>query len=749
MLHPRLPFCAALLFSVACRTAPPAPEGVVDTGAVRVESPEGGELTLERCFALSAKLRAPFGLVQGWTQDGSRYLTVKEVAGAKRLVACDPKTGDATPLFDAALLERALVAAGATPEQAKEWSSRTSFDFSPKQDALLLQEANDLWVWPLGAEVAVRATHDDAEEQDPRFSPDAKSLAFVRDYNVFVVGLDGAPPRQLTTDGGAERYIGRLDWVYQEEVYGRGNFNGLWWSPDSKSLAVLDLDEKPVPEIVINDHRGVPHWKDEHWRYPKAGDPNPIARLWVIDAATGERREVDLSGYPEDDRLIVRVGWKPDSSAVMVQVQNRVQTWLDLLAAPTAGGAPKRILRDATSAWIEPVDGFEWFDEGRKFLWLSERDGFKHLYLYDAGGTLSRRLTSGSWEVDELLGYDPATQRAYFLGDRDDVKGDGLFWVGLDGRGITRIGGAGGQHAISMSPSFAFYADTRSSIGFPGSVTLHSIDGEQLAVLWKADPKLVQQAVPSTPTFVKVKTRDGFEMEALMIKPANFDARKKYPVLCHTYSGPHSPQVRDGWGGFNLLFHELLAQQGYLIWICDNRSASGKGHASAAGVWKNLGSQELADLEDGLAWLVAQGYADPARVGIWGWSYGGYMTSFALTHSKSFKMGIAGAPVTDWRFYDSIYTERYMDLPQVNAKGYDASSVVKAAKDLSGELLVIHGAIDENVHMQNTLQLAEALQKAGKQFRLMIYPGNRHGVSQPDQRKHLYAMMLDFIREKL
>lgn len=746
MNHPRSACLLALTLSFACR-ATTAPESAGPAGAASVAG--DARLSLGRILALSQKLRAPGGLVQGWTRDGSRYLTVKDVDGAKRLVACDPLTGDVEQVLDTAQLERALVAAGASAEHAKSWSSRTSFEFSPARDALLLNEDDDLWVWPLGAERAVRVTDDPGQELDPRFAPDAKSLAFVRDYNVFVVGLDGAPPRQLTSEGGDERYIGRLDWVYQEEVYGRGDFNGLWWSPDSRSLAVLDLDERPVPEIVINDHRGVPHWTNEHWRYPKAGDPNPIARLWVIDVASGERREVDLSAYPEDDRLIVRVGWKPDSSAVVLQVQNRVQTWLDLLTAPRDGGAPVRLLRDTTPAWIEPVDGFEWLEGGARFLWSSARDGYEHLYLYEADGTLVRRLTSGAWEVDSLLGYDASAQRVYFVGDRGDVKSNGLFWVGLDAAGVTPVGPQQGSRSISMSPSFRWYSETASSAGSPGAVRLRAIDGSELASLWTCDEKLLSDARLLPSEFVKVKTRDGFEMEAMMIKPAGFEPSRKYPVLCHAYSGPQSPSVRDAWGGFTYLFHQMLAQQGYLIWICDNRSASGKGLASAVGVWKNLGSQELADLEDGLDWLVAQGYADPERVGLWGWSYGGYMTAFALTHSKRFKIGISGAPVTDWRFYDSIYTERYMDLPQVNAKGYAASSAVEAAGDLSGQLLLIHGAIDENVHLQNTLRFAEALQKAGKQFELMIYPGNRHGVTQPEQRAHLYEMMLAFVREKL
>ncbi|MCE9594219.1 MAG: S9 family peptidase [Planctomycetes bacterium] len=739
MLQARLPLFVALTFALACQ-ATTAPKS---KAAARVEARSVADLV-----ALAPKLRAPFGLAQGWTKDGSRYLSVQDVAGVKCLVAVDPTTGKAEPLIDAAQFERALVAAGATAEQAKDWSSRTAFDFTDAQDAILLQEDNDLWVWRIGSDAAVRVTHDAGEEQDPRFSPDGKSIAFVRDYNVFVVGQDGAPPRQLTTEGGAERYIGRLDWVYQEEVYGRGNFNGLWWSPDSRTLAVLDLDERPVPEIVINDLRGMPHWTSEHWRYPKAGDPNPIARLWTIDATSGERREVDLSSYPEDDRLIVRVGWRPDSSAVIAQVQNRVQTWLDLLSAPRDGGAPTRLLRDATASWIEPIDGFQWLADGKRFLWQSDRDGYMQLYLYDDTGALVRRLTSGQWEVDQLLGVDPQG-RVWFVADHDDVKVDTLWSVGLDGSSLMRVGPLGGVHTISMAPSYRHYVDTLSTLQTPGSIVLRNIDGTEVRTLWTCDETARAAAVVSKPEFVQVKTRDGFELEAYVIKPTGFDAKKKYPVMCFVYGGPHAPKVRDAWGGFDFLYHELLAEEGYVIWVCDNRSASGKGLAASVGAWKNLGAIELADTEEGLDWLVGQGWVDPKRIGIWGWSYGGYLTSFALTHSKRFALGIAGGPVTDWRFYDSIYTERLMDLPQVNAKGYDASSVLKAAKDLSGELMLIHGAIDENVHLQNTMQLAEALQRAQKLFRLMIYPGNRHGVVQPDQRTHLYSMMRDFIREKL
>ncbi len=735
-------FAALVLFAlVACQSTRPVAAPTKADSAAK-------SLTLDDVFSLSTKLRAKSGLHVGWTSDGSHYLAVSGEGDKQHLVSVDVESGASTEFIDPAKLKAALVAAGMAETDAASASSQTSFQFDATKSAVLIDQKNDLWYWSIGSERAVRLTNDTVEEQGANFSPDGKSVGFVRNYNLFVVGVEGGEAKQLTTEGDEQHYVGRLDWVYQEEVYGRGNFDGFWWSPDSKSIAVLSLDERPVPEVTIPDHRRSPYPLEEHWHYPKSGAGNPIASLSWIDVQSGERHSIDLANYPEDDRLIVRVGWMPDSSSVVIQLQNRIQTWLDLLVAERSSGVTHRLFRDTTAVWIEPCDALKWLGGAQKFLWTSERDGYKHLYLYRANGELEKQLTSGPWEVDSLVDVDESGGWIYVSSDIDDVKGDELYRMKLDGSGMARCTEMGGVHSISMSPNHHVYLDTHSSIGSPGAIELRDVDGRAIRTLWKSDPTLLANARFRPPEFVKVKTRDGFEMEAMMIKPANFDPKKKYPVMCHTYSGPHAPQVRDAFGGFTVLFHEMLAQEGYLIWVCDNRSASGKGLTSVKDVYKNLGSEELRDLEDGLDWLVAQGYADPARIGMWGWSYGGYMTSFALTHSKRFKLGVAGAPVTDWRLYDSIYTERYMDLPKVNAAGYDASSVTKAAANLSGKLLVIAGTTDENVHMQNTLQFVDALQLAGKSFEMMLYPGSRHGPN-GDKRKHVYGMIADFVRANL
>jgi dipeptidyl-peptidase-4 len=381
-------------------------------------------------------------------------------------------------------------------------------------------------------------------------------------------------------------------------------------------------------------------------------------------------------------------------------------------------------------------------------LWLSERSGWRHLYLYEREGEL-RPITSGEWEVDTYHGYDEDTGWIYFSGDRADVKGQQLFRVNIDGTGLEQLTEEPGTHRVTLSPDFTHYVDSFSSHAVPPRLTLHTIDGALVRTLAEVDPRIAEEAGLITPELVQVKTRDGFTMEAKLVKPRDFDPSVRYPVLSQTYAGPHAPSVRDSYYSFNDLFHQLFANEGYLIWVCDNRSASGKGLESVKPVYKNLGPLELRDLEDGIAWLVDQGLADPARVGLWGWSYGGFMTAYALTHSEVFSCGVIGAPVTDWRLYDTIYTERYMDTPQANPEGYDRTSVVQAAEDLHGKALIIHGAIDENVHMQNSLQLANALQDAGHLFELMLYPGNRHGVVQPKQRRHLYAMVADFFRRNL
>jgi dipeptidyl-peptidase-4 len=337
----------------------------------------------------------------------------------------------------------------------------------------------------------------------------------------------------------------------------------------------------------------------------------------------------------------------------------------------------------------------------------------------------------------------------YFSGSEHSHIASNTYRVRLDGTGFTRLTSGEGTHKVNLNPASGLFIDSWSDVSTPTQMRLYDGDGKLLRVISENSVEALKQYKLGTAELLQVKNRDGFLMEAMMIKPPDFDPRKKYPVLEFTYGGPHAPQVKNNWGGTSYMWHQLMAQKGYIIWILDNSTASGKGAGSVWPLYKNFGELELRDIEDGVSWLKSKPYVDGSRIGIWGWSYGGFMTSYTLTHSQHFKMGIAGGTVSDWRNYDSIYTERYMGTPQNNPDGYKKSSPVNFARDLHGKLLLIHGAIDDNVHVQNTVQFVYELQKAGKQIQLMLYPKSRHGVTDPVLVKHMRQMMTDYVLANL
>lgn len=727
-------------------------------------------LTIDDIFGTDPKVRVnfsgtPFRLQ--WADDGRSFKQVQ----AGKLMRVDAVTGQAKDYFDTKRLADALMRAGVKAEDAQRMAGSPAVQFNKSETAILINNADDLWLYDTAAGTLKRLTNNNEEEKEADFSPDGKWVSFVRGNNLFVVDPVKGGEKQLTRDGAEKILNGILDWIYQEELYGRGNFRAYWWSPDSTSIAFLRLDESPVPKFVLpND---VPTDQIvENTDYPQAGDGNPLVKLGIADVTKtslvpnagriprlGTRipsnvlrfgdlvKFVDLSKYKPEDLLIARVAWSPDSKAVVFQALNREQTFLDLNAA-TKDGKVRKLFTETTAAWVEVYDNPEFLTDGTA-IWQSARNGWKHLYRYDNNGKLIKRLTNGDWEVRSFYGVDEANGWVYFSATKDSHIAENVYRVRLDGGEIERLTKGGGAHSASFNSSFTHFAETWSDINTPPQQRLFTADGTLVRVLNENKIDALAQYKLGTPEFVKVKTRDGFEMEAYMVKPPDFDPNKKYPVMSYTYSGPHAPSVADRWGGSRYMWHQMLAQKGYIIWVCDNRTASGKGEESAWPVYKNFGPLELRDLEDGVAYLKSLPYVDGGRIGIWGWSYGGFMTSYALTHSKAFKVGIAGGSVTDWRLYDSIYTERYMLTPQNNKAGYDSTSVLKATKDLSGRLLLIHGVMDDNVHMQNTIQLVNELQKEGKQFNLMVYPTQRHGVTNPNQVKHWYQMMTDFIERNL
>ena len=656
----------------------------------------------------------------------------------------DAVSGQSSRHFDPAAMEKALGALpGVTRDEAARLARSTQMTMNPAHSGALMTVADDLYFFDFDTARASRLTSTPGEEEEATFSPDGRLVAFVRGHDLYVVDLGSQREQAITTDGNAEILNGKLDWLYQEEIYGRGRFRAYWWSPDSTRLAFLRLDERPVPEYTVVDHipyRPVVEVTD----YPKAGDPNPLVRLGVSRIAGGEPVWADLGAYSAIDFLIVNVGWTPDSRQVVHQVTDREQTWLDLNLADAASGRARRILRETTKAWVNENGNPVWLKDG-SFLWLSERSGFKHVYHYGVDGVLRRQVTNGRWEIRTLYGVDEQGGWIYFAAPERSALETDIYRIRLDGTAMARLSQRPGTHRAIFNPTFTQYVGVWNDVTTPSQVRLHRADGTELRVIEANSVPTHAQYRFSKPEFVQVPARDGFVMDAMIIKPPDFTPTRRYPVYQFTYAGPGAAQVRNQWGGSQYVFHQLLAQQGIVVWIHDNRSASGKGAESQWPVYGRFGETELEDLEDGIAWLKKQPYIDGSRIVLSGWSYGGFMAAYALTHSTSWSAGIVGAPVTDWRDYDTIYTERYMKMPQNNPDGYRRTAPRFAADRLHGRMLLIHGTIDDNVHMQNTVQFAYELQRAGKPFELMLYPRSRHSVSDARLNLHLRQLMYDFV----
>jgi dipeptidyl-peptidase-4 len=718
--------------------------GVIGVAVTLGAQSSGGLLTVDSIY--HPERRVAFGGVPhpdiSWL-DASTYLSPRLAGGGYEWLKVDAASGRSSALFDADRMEGALATIpGITRTEASLLAHSDDLTLNPAQTGTLLTIADDLYFYDFTAARPSRLTTAPGIEEEATFSPDGRSVAFVRANNLYTVDVSTQKEQALTTDGGPETLNGKLDWLYQEEIYGRGRFRGYWWSPDSARLAFLQLNERPVPEYTVIDH--IPYRPAlEVTNYPKAGDPNPTVKLGLARVAGGGATWVDLGAYSSAEFLIVNVDWTPDSRQVVHQVQDREQTWLDLNLADATTGRARRLLRETTKAWVNENGNPVWLKDG-SFLWFSERSGFKHLYKVGADGAVLSQVTTGRWDVRTLYGVDQAAGALYFAASERSPIANDIYRIRLDGTGLTRLSQVEGNHRAIFNPQFTQYADVWSNITTPPQVRLYRANGSEVrAIDLNPSPALGQYRL-SPPEFVQVKTRDGFVMDGMLIKPLDFTPGRRYPVYQFTYAGPGASQVRNQWGGREYMFHQMLAQHGVIVWVLDNRSASGKGVESQWPVYGRLGELELQDLEDGVAWLKQQPFVDSSRMVLSGWSYGGFMTAFALTHSTSWSAGIVGAPVTDWRDYDSIYTERLMKLPQNNPEGYRRSAPRFAADKLQGRMLLLHGEMDDNVHMQNSVQFAYELQKAGKPFEMMIYPRSRHAVADGRLNAHLRQMMFDF-----
>jgi dipeptidyl-peptidase-4 len=677
-----------------------------------------------------------------WLPDGALLQTRRD-GDQTTLLRVEAATGASRPLLESSHLQAALLAAGVTETDARTALGRGTYIWNEQHTAFLLEVADQLFCLDLKAASARRLAS--GKPAEPAFSPDGTQVAYLRGNDLYRVEVATARETRLTTGGSETVFNGRLDWVYQEEIYGRARgAKAYWWSPDSKRIAYLSLDDTRVPRFTLLDDRFQPQ-KALVAHYPKAGDPNPVARLGVV-GLDGHTTWME-DPHPGRETLITRVCWDPQGHLVAIQT-DRVQSWMELRRFE--GQASKLLVREQGGAWVDPehFGDLPLFLADGGFLWESNRTGHCHVYRYDAKGSLKNAVTTGEWDVRKLRGLDEARGLLFFDATERSPIGLDAYRIGLDGKGLKRLTERPGTHGVRFNATFTAFLDTWSDVHTPPQQTLHDGSGKLLRFI-DANPGEAWRAVAQGKvSFQKVPTRDGFQMETMLILPVGFDPSRKYPVFQEIYGGPGTPEVRNSWGR-SMPWFQFLAQQGFAVWVCDNRSASAKGLSSAFGIHRNLGAQELQDQLDGVAWLKAQGWADMDRLCLDGWSYGGFMTTYALTHSKAWKVGIAGAPVTDWSLYDSVYTERYMGLPAENKAGYEASSVLKAAKNLSGQLLLLHGTLDDNVHPQNSIMLIDALQKAGHPVQFVLLPGSGHGPRTPEQVWAVHQARWTFISKNL
>jgi dipeptidyl-peptidase 4 len=705
-------------------------------------------LTLEHLYAPGKTTEYSGSPVRGasWIGDSVEYAVRRDEA----TFAVDAASGAMRPIEELRTLAQKLgTLAAFTVENARAAASLKSF--SADRMHALVPHRRDLYYFDAKSGAARQLTHSETEDEEfAELSPDGKHVAFLRDNNLWVVATESTELKQLTKDGTEELLNGKLDWVYQEELYGRGNFKAYWWSPDSRQIAFLQLDQAPVLHYQVSDSISF-RQQLEDTRYPKAGDPLPIARMWIVDIASGAVQPVDLSGFDEADRLIARVTWSP-TNELWLQVFNRVQNKQAVVRVERDSGKATTLFTESTEGWIEVLGTPEFVANG-DFLWLSDLpNGRRHLYLVSATTGKRTTLTSGDWEVDNLLSVSSDKSTAFVSGNISHPTETQLIAVDLQRASFHQLTSAPGTHRVAVDASGKYFIDVFSNWTTPPVASVHSIDGQLLRVLEAPTSDRYRTLNIQPPLATTIQARDGLALQALIMLPNGVDLQdstKKLPVVFHVYGGPQAPTVKNVWAGTSYWWHQMLCQKGFAVVLCDNRSSRGRGIKDTWSIRKDLGRIELNDLEDAVKWVSAQPWADGERIGLWGWSYGGYFTSYALTHSKLFRAGIAGAPVTDWRNYDAIYTERYMDLPKDNYEGYKSSSVVEAASNLSGRLLLIHGERDDNVHLSNTLQFADALQNVGKQFDLMVYPKNRHGIADPQQRAHMQEMMTDFFIRNL
>ncbi len=584
--------------------------------------------------------------------------------------------------------------------------------------------------------------------QEPKFSPDGRFVAFISGNNLYYQDLSSEKITQITFDGEKNKIInGLADWVYEEEF---GHADMYQWAKNSESLVFVKFDESQVKEMNMQVFNGNLYPQDFRFKYPKAGEENSKVSVYTYDLKLNKSTQINLANF--ETYYIPQVFQTAQPNEIAIATSNRHQNKLEIIKINTKNYSTKKILTETDAAWIETDNLSLEFLEDNSFLWASERDGFRHFYWYTPDGKLKKQITKGNWEITDYYGFSPKNSEILVQTTEKGSTNRVVSKINIKTGKKQIVSESNGTNNADFSKSFQYFINTHSSAEQPNTYTLRDFNGKTLRELQNNNSALkkLQSDGFVTKEFFQIPNKNGDQMNAWMIKPKDFSPNKKYPVLMYQYSGPGSQQVSNAWDGRNTLWFNLLAQKGYIVLCVDGRGTGYRGTKYKKATYKNLGKYEIEDQIAAAQWIGSQSYVDAGRIGIFGWSFGGYMASLAMTKGADvFKVGIAVAPVTTWRYYDTIYTERYLQTPQENPQGYDENSPINFADLMKGKYLLIHGTADDNVHYQNAVEMAEALIQKNKEFEFMTYPDKNHGIYGGNTRLHLHQKMTDFILNNL
>ncbi|WP_243048445.1 DPP IV N-terminal domain-containing protein [Dyella sp. RRB7] len=625
-----------------------------------------------------------------------------------------------------------------------------SYQWSPDGRQLLFPIGGKLYVYALATPDAAPRLLDTGDNViDPRISPKGRYVSFLRDQNLWVIDLGSGEAKQLTHDGGGTVHNGEAEFVAQEEM---DRSSGYWWAPDDSAIAFERFDEAKVP-VTKRTELYADHTEVIDQRYPAAGTPNVAVKLGLVSPAGGPTRWIDLGKDP--DIYLTRVNWLPDARHLAYQRMPRSQQQLDLRLVDAKTLAQRTLLSESSDSWINLNNDLTFLKDGKAFLWGSERSGYHHLYLYGLDGKLRHAVSAGEWQIDGVLAVNEHDGTVYVSSNKDAVPERQVYALKLDGSTATapvRISQGAGTHMAEFAPNAAFYLDNFSSVDTPPQVSVHKPDG---ALASWIEPNKLDEKHPFwpyrdsliKPEFGTLQAADGQTLYYRLYKPAGFDPSKKYPVFDMYYGGPSAQLVTNAWGDY---FNQYMANQGFVVFTLDNRGMARRGRKFENAIYQQLGAVEVDDQLVGIHWLKSQPWVDGRRIGVFGWSYGGYMTTMMLSKaSDELAGGVAVAPVTNWRLYDTFYTERYLGRPQDNDAGYTRSSPLAWLDGLTAKLYLVHGMADDNVLFLNSTELMAELQKRGTQFQFMAYPGAKHGLNLPGQRTHVYHLIENFFQQQI